>query len=68
MSHNTTKFKAPALPNAPVQYSAQSYDSLNKILRIYFNQIDATNVELIDAVSALEQAVVFNQRYTLVMT
>jgi hypothetical protein len=32
--------KAPALPLAPVEYSQQYQDTLNGILRQYFNQVD----------------------------
>ena len=36
-----TTVKSPALPFAPVQYDRQYQDSVNNILRQYFNQIDA---------------------------
>lgn len=35
-----TRTKAPALPFAPVQYDRQYQDSLNNILRQYFNTLD----------------------------
>ena len=35
-----TKTKAPALPFGPVEYDRQYQDSLNNILRQYFNQLD----------------------------
>lgn len=38
MSTGTTK--APVLPLAPVQYDRQYQDSLNNILRQYFQQLD----------------------------
>ena len=33
-------FRAPALPCPPKEYIAQDFEEFNKILRIYFNQID----------------------------
>jgi len=33
-------FRAPALPYPPTTYDAQSFEEFNKILRIYFNQLD----------------------------
>lgn len=39
-SSDLTKTRAPALPVAPVLYNAQYHDNLNKILRLYFTQID----------------------------
>lgn len=33
-------FRAPALPYPPQVYDAQSFEEFNKILRIYFNQLD----------------------------
>lgn len=41
--------KAPALPFAPPQYSAQYSNEYNKVLRIYFNQLDNVLRELIVA-------------------
>lgn len=35
-------FVAPALPNSPVQYTQGEFDRFNNVLRLYFNQIDAT--------------------------
>jgi hypothetical protein len=35
-----TRTKAPALPFAPVQYDRQYHDTLNNILRQYFNTLD----------------------------
>jgi hypothetical protein len=37
---STGTTKAPALPLAPVQYDRQYQDSLNNILRQYFQQLD----------------------------
>ena len=33
-------FKAPVLPPASTEYSKQNFDSLNNVLRLYFNQLD----------------------------
>ena len=33
-------FRAPALPYPPKMYDAKSFEDFNKILRIYFNQLD----------------------------
>jgi len=33
---------APRLPNAPTEYEQRYLDSLNSILRLYFNQLDNT--------------------------
>ena len=33
-------FRAPALPYPPQAYDQQSFEEFNKILRIYFNQLD----------------------------
>ena len=38
MATGTTK--APNLPNAPIEYSQQYQDQLNKVLRLYFSQLD----------------------------
>jgi len=38
----TVEFRAPALPYAPVEYNAAEFNTLNNILRLYFNQIDNT--------------------------
>ena len=38
MSTGTTR--APNLPLAPTQYSAQYQDQLNNVLRLYFSQLD----------------------------
>ena len=37
---STVEFRAPALPYAPVEYNAAQFNTLNNILRLYFNQID----------------------------
>ncbi len=33
-------FHAPALPYPPEEYNAQEFEEFNKVLRIYFNQVD----------------------------
>lgn len=43
MSENTNfeiVFAAPALPLPPAEYSQQYFDSINSVLRLYFNQLD----------------------------
>jgi hypothetical protein len=36
-----TQVPAPALPEAPAEYDKNYVDSLNRVLRIYFNQLGA---------------------------
>ena len=57
---------APRLPNAPTEYEQRYLDSLNSILRLYFNQLDntirqlqaASNIKLnVYTVSTLPSAV-----------
>tara|TARA_Y200000002_G_scaffold320435_1_gene280223 strand:- start:123 stop:311 length:189 start_codon:yes stop_codon:yes gene_type:complete len=38
----TVGFVAPALPYPPNEYSAFEFEQFNKVLRLYFNQIDNT--------------------------
>ena len=33
-------FKAPALPYPPTMYNATELEEFNKVLRLYFNQVD----------------------------
>jgi|TARA_B110000908_G_scaffold160970_1_gene204717 hypothetical protein len=33
-------FRAPALPFPPQAYDQESFEEFNKVLRIYFNQLD----------------------------
>ena len=33
-------FKSPALPYPPIEYSAASLEEFNRVLRLYFNQVD----------------------------
>jgi len=42
------KFKAPALPNSPLEYIRTDEDQFRNILRLYFNQIDSTFGNLLD--------------------
>tara|TARA_R110000744_G_scaffold85941_1_gene167951 strand:- start:45 stop:230 length:186 start_codon:yes stop_codon:yes gene_type:complete len=37
----TVEFRAPAIPYPPKEYSATEFEQFNKILRLYFNQIDS---------------------------
>ena len=38
----TGGFVAPALPYPPDEYSAFEFEQFNKVLRLYFNQVDNT--------------------------
>lgn len=40
--HALRPFTAPALPNSPEQYDRSMLDRFNNVLRLYFNQVDAT--------------------------
>ena len=33
-------FRAPALPYPPVEYRSSEFEEFNKVLRLYFNQLD----------------------------
>ncbi len=44
------KFKAPALPNPPLEYIRTDEDQFRNILRLYFNQIDNTFENLLNTV------------------
>jgi len=48
-------FRAPALPYPPQAYDQQSFEEFNKILRIYFNQLD----------NALRNAMAVQEPYSL---
>jgi len=37
--YNVT-FRAPALPLPPTEYSQAYFNSMNNVLRLYFNQVD----------------------------
>ncbi len=39
-SRYTVEFRAPAIPYPPKDYNASDFEQLNKVLRLYFNQID----------------------------
>jgi len=45
--HALRTFVAPSLPNSPLQYDHRPFDKFNNVLRLYFNQIDATVGSLI---------------------
>lgn len=45
--HSLRTFVAPSLPNSPLQYDHRPFDKFNNVLRLYFNQIDATVGSLI---------------------
>jgi hypothetical protein len=49
--------KAPAIPAVPKQYASDSFTQANNVLRLYFNQIDATNVAVRQAIASLEDRV-----------
>jgi hypothetical protein len=40
--YTTRNFAAPSLPLSPSQFDRQYQDQLNNVLRLYFNQIQAT--------------------------
>lgn len=42
MATGTTK--SPNLPNAPNEYNRQYQDQLNKVLRLYFAQLDSPSI------------------------
>ena len=42
------KFRAPALPNSPLEYIRTDEDQFRNILRLYFNQIDTALGSLLD--------------------
>jgi hypothetical protein len=43
------RFKAPALPKPPVEYTQNYLDNLVNILRLYFNQLDNLLGQIVDA-------------------
>lgn len=45
--------KAPNLVQAPVEYNHLTHEQLTNQLRLYFNQVDKNNAQLIDAVNSL---------------
>ena len=48
-------FKAPALPIPPAEYNQAYFNSLNNVLRLYFNQLDQAlrNDRLINQTEAM---------------
>ena len=44
---------APSLPIALPDYSQQYYDQYSNVLRLYFNQLDNTNTQTINAINNL---------------
>ena len=45
--------KAPSLPIAPSQYSVGHFNQFANVLRLYFNQLDAVNVQTITEITTL---------------
>lgn len=50
---------APRLPNAPTEYEQRYLDSLNSILRLYFNQLDNT-IRQLQTTEILSEATVID--------
>lgn len=50
---------APRLPNAPTEYEQRYLDSLNSILRLYFNQLDNI-IRQLQATEILSEATVID--------
>jgi hypothetical protein len=50
---NTRPSKASNLAVAPVEYQQRYQDQLNNQLRIYFNQVDSNNQQLIQTANSL---------------
>jgi len=50
---------APRLPNAPTVYEQRYLDSLNSILRLYFNQLDNT-IRQLQTTEILSEATVID--------
>jgi len=44
---------APSLPIGPLEYDQRYQDQLLNTLRLYFNQIDSNNAEMIQAINGL---------------
>jgi hypothetical protein len=53
MANLITTSKAPALALTPTQFSQVHFDLLNAQLRVYFNTLDAANVQTQQAVNTL---------------
>ena len=44
---------APSLPVGPLEYEQRYQDQLLSTLRLYFNQLDSNNAQIIQAVNGL---------------
>jgi len=44
---------APSLPVGPLEYEQRYQDQLLNTLRLYFNQLDSNNAQIIQAVNGL---------------
>jgi len=53
MANVITTSKAPALTLTPTQFSQVHFDLLNQQLRVYFNTLDAANVQTQQAINTL---------------
>jgi hypothetical protein len=53
MANLITTSKAPALALTPTQFSQVHFDLLNDQLRVYFNTLDAANVQTQQAINTL---------------
>ena len=53
MANTITTSKAPALTLTPTQFSQVHFDLLNNQLRVYFNTLDAANVQTQQAINTL---------------
>ena len=53
MANSITTSKAPALALTPIQFSQQHFDLFNAQLRVYFNTVDAANVQIQQAINTL---------------
>jgi hypothetical protein len=53
MANVITTSKAPALTLTPTQFSQVHFDLLNNQLRVYFNTLDAANVQTQQAITTL---------------
>ena len=53
MANTITTSKAPALTLTPTQFSQIHFDLLNAQLRVYFNTLDAANVQTQQAINTL---------------
>ena len=65
-------FRAPALPYPPQVYDQQSFEEFNKVLRIYFNQLDNAlrNVMLVqqESLTWIDYVTGFTSEPTLTQT